>query len=170
MNLRGGGGSKDNQHHALDCRYLTALLGDNLKKSKGAIMYGVFRTLHDTFRRVHNMYPHTIIYFVSCTLDLCSPYVASEMTNSKLVPKNPKISKKSKNFQKSQKIPKKAKFDKISQFLDNFGFFLANLAFLAFFGAFFAFLANFGFFGQFWIYLGFFGTFKISCSLHRGYI
>jgi hypothetical protein len=47
-------------------------------------MYGVFRTLHDMFRRVHNMYPHTIIYFVSCTLNLCSPYVASEMTNSNL--------------------------------------------------------------------------------------
>jgi hypothetical protein len=27
---------------------------------KGAIMYGVFRNLHDMFCRVHNMYPHTI--------------------------------------------------------------------------------------------------------------
>jgi hypothetical protein len=68
---------------------------------------------HDMFRRVHNMYPHTIIYFVSCTLDLCSPYVASEMTNSNLFqkfPKNPKYSKKAKKFQKKTKFAKKAKF------------------------------------------------------------
>jgi hypothetical protein len=31
---------------------------------------------------------------LACTLDLCSPYVASEMTNSKLVQKNPKFRKK----------------------------------------------------------------------------
>jgi hypothetical protein len=82
----------------------------------GAIMCGFFRTLHDMFRRVHNMYPHTIIYFVSCTLDLCSPYVASEMTNRNLFQKNPKISKKSKNLPKSQNLPKKPKFAKKAKF------------------------------------------------------
>jgi hypothetical protein len=113
---------------------------------KGAIMYDFFRTLHDMFRRVHNMYPHTIIYFVS------------EMTNSKLVPKKLKFSKKNKIFQKSQNLTNLA-------FLEILAFF----AFFAFFG-FFAFLANFGFFGQFWLFFGFFGKFWISCSLHRGYI
>jgi hypothetical protein len=68
------------------------------------------------FRRVHNMYPHTIIYFVSCTLDLCSPYVASEMTNSNLfqkiqkIPKNTINSKKAKICQKKQIFPKKPNF------------------------------------------------------------
>jgi hypothetical protein len=66
---------------------------------------------------VISMYPHTIIYFVSCTLDLCGPYVASEMTNSKL-------------FQKIQKFPKKPKFDKKSLILANF--FWLFLAFLFF--------------------------------------
>jgi hypothetical protein len=59
-------------------------------------MYGFFRTLHNVFRSWLHMNPHTVIYFVSCTLDLCSPYVASEMTNSNLFQK----------IQKSQKIPK----------------------------------------------------------------
>jgi hypothetical protein len=82
-------------------------------------MYRVFRTLHDMFRRVHNMYPHTIIYFLSCTLDLCSRYVASEMTNSNLFqkiqnfPKNTKFAKKAKIYQKA-KICQKAKFAKKS--------------------------------------------------------
>jgi hypothetical protein len=81
------------------------------------------------------MYPYTIIYFVSCTLDLCSPYVASEMTNSKLVPKNPKNPKKSKNFQKSLNFPKKSKISKKTKFW----------IILAFF-------ENFGLFGQFWLF------------------
>jgi hypothetical protein len=81
------------------------------------------------------------------------------MTNSKLVPKNPKFPKKSKKIQKSLNFPKKPKFDKKRQILDNFGF-LANLAFFE----------TCGLFGQFWLYFGFFGKFWISCSLHRGYI
>jgi hypothetical protein len=94
----------------------------------------------------------TLIYFVSCTLDLCGPCVASEMTNSKLVPKNTKISKK-------------AKIWIILAFWQIwlFWFFLVFLKNLAF-------LANFGFFGQFGLYFGFFGKIWISCSLHRGYI
>jgi hypothetical protein len=127
-------------------------------------MYGVFRTLHNMIRRVHNMYPHTIIYFVSCTLDLCSTYVASEMTNSNL-------------FQKIQNFPKKPKFEaKICQksqicpkslILANFG----KFGFLGFFRLFFE---IFGLFGQFWLFwpilanFGFFGNFWISCSLHIG--
>jgi hypothetical protein len=91
------------------------------------IMYGVFQTLLDMFRRVHNMYPHTIMYFVSCTLDLCSPYVASKMTNSKLVPKNPKFPRKTKIFQKSQIFPKKPKMPKFDK-KPNFWIVLAFLA------------------------------------------
>jgi hypothetical protein len=82
----------------------------------GAIMYGFFCTLHDMFRRVHNMYPHTIIYFVSCTLDLCSPYVASEMTNINLLHKIQKFPKNTKKAKKSQKFPKKPKFAKKAKF------------------------------------------------------
>jgi hypothetical protein len=37
---------------------------------KDVIMYGGFWTLHDMFRSWLHMYPHTVIYFVSCTLDL----------------------------------------------------------------------------------------------------
>jgi hypothetical protein len=75
------------------------------------------------------MYPHTVIYFVSCTLDLCS------LRNDKqqLVPKNPKKSKICQN------LPKKPNF---GFFFSKFGFFLKILAFLA----------NFGFFGQFWLF------------------
>jgi hypothetical protein len=109
----------------------------------GAIMYGIFRTLHDMFRSWLHMYPHTVIYFVSCTLDLCSPYVASEMTNSNLFqkiqnfPKNPKISKKAQICQKSPNFPKKPKFAKKAKFwLCNLflalAFFLKILAFCQF--------------------------------------
>jgi hypothetical protein len=131
-------------------------------------MYGVFRTLHDMFRRVHvYMYPHTIIYFVSCTLDLCSPYVASEMTNSKLVPKNQKNSKKSKKIQKSLNFPKKPqKSQNLTKKSLILAFFLANLIF---FLKFLAFLANFGFLAQFWHFLAFLEKNWISCSLHIGY-
>jgi hypothetical protein len=45
------------------------------------------------------------------------------MTNSKLVQKDPKFSKKSQVFQKSLNFPKKLKKIKKSQILDNFGFF-----------------------------------------------
>jgi hypothetical protein len=37
---------------------------------KDVIMYGGFRTLHNMFRSWLHMYPHTVIYLVSCTLDL----------------------------------------------------------------------------------------------------
>jgi hypothetical protein len=119
---------------------------------KGPIMYGVFRTLHDMFRRVHNMYPHTIIYFVSCTLDLCSPYVVSEMTNSKFVPKNPKFSKKSKKFQKNLNFPKKSHKSQNSTKKPNFGIFI-------FFGFILAFWEKFGFHVA---YIG--GTYRVQKS------
>jgi hypothetical protein len=117
-------------------------------------MYRVFRTLHDMFRRVHNMYPHTIIYFVSCTL--LSIYVASKMTNSKLVPKNTKISKKIQKFPKKLKFSKKAKIFQKNQKIPkkpNLGFFFGKFGFfLAFFLETLAILANFGFFGHFFFF------------------
>jgi p-aminobenzoyl-glutamate transporter AbgT len=120
-------------------------------------MYRFFRTLHDMFRRVHNMYPHTIIYFVSCTLNLCGPYVASEMTNnSKKIQKFPKKQKNSKK--KKKNIANIAKKSLILAFL-------ANLAFLVFFENFWP----FGTILAFWDNLGFLGNFWISCSLHIGY-
>jgi hypothetical protein len=129
-------------------------------------MFGFFRTLHDMFCRVHNMYPHTIICFVSCTLDLCSPYVATSLRNDK----QQICSKKYKFFQKIQKFPKKLKFSKKAKIwiiLD----FLANLAFMAFFWLFFLIFGLFGQFLHFWPFFFFFwlfGHFWILCSLHRG--
>jgi hypothetical protein len=84
------------------------------------------------FWRVHNMYPRTIIYFVSCTLDLCSPYVALFHFFS---------------LQKIQFFPQKIHF---------FLAFLANLAFLAFID-FFGFLGQFCIFWLFWPFLENFG-------------
>jgi hypothetical protein len=120
-------------------------------------MYGVFRTQHDMFRRVHNMYPHTIIYFVSCALNLCSHYVASEMTKLfqkiQKIPKNTNFSKKSQNFQKKPKFAKKAKICQKSQICQKKSLILAFFFF--FFLKFLLFLANFCFFGQkifFWLF------------------
>jgi hypothetical protein len=124
-------------------------------KVKGAIMYEFFRNLQDMFRRVHNMYPHTIIYFVSCTLDLCSPYVASEMTNINLFqkiqifPKNTKFSKKAKICKKKTHFGSFWLFWQIWLFwlfLKILAFCIGPiLAFLANFGIFLAFLEIFGF-------------------------
>jgi hypothetical protein len=66
------------------------------------------------------------------------------MTNSKLVPKNTKISKKIQKFPKKLKFSKKAKIFQKNQKIPkkpNLGFFLANLAF------FWLFFGNFGYFG-----------------------
>jgi hypothetical protein len=125
------------------------IFSDSTCSGVSKISYGFFLRGHlgqlDPQHDV-NIYPHTIIYFVSCTLHLCGHYVASEMTNSKLVPKNTKFSKKYKIFQKSFNFPKKPKFSKKAKFWITLVFFW-KFGFFFFFLKNLAFLANFGFFG-----------------------